>query len=46
MNMTLTAPKCGERVVDFAAYLRRVQPPVEMDGTGECLQTLAACHAN
>ena len=46
MTMMLTVPKCGERVVDFAAYLRRMQPPVEMNGTGEYLQTLATNYAN
>ena len=37
MIMMLTDPQGGERIVDFAAYLRRMQPPVEVDSRGECL---------
>ena len=45
-SMMLTTPQCGEHIVDFATYLRRVQPPVEVDGTGEYLRTLTADFTN
>ena len=37
MSTVLTTAQCGERVVDIASYLRRVQPPVVVEDRGEYL---------
>ena len=45
-DLTLTTTQFGKHVVDFASYLRRVQPPVVVEGRGEYPMKLTAHTAN
>ena len=46
MTMRLTLTQRNNHIVDFATYLRRVQPPVDVEDKGESAMILAVYTAN